>query len=189
MRTTRHFFISDDLDDLERLEEDLEEWGIVTPQIHVLTLNDTDAANHHHLHQMTAFMKRDIVHSTLIGAGMGLVAAALALLIAHAAGWTETAAGWVPFVFLAVILLGFFTWQGGLWGIQTSNVHFKRFEKALEDGKHVFFVDLDPGQAKILNEVVKKHPRLEPGGVDRGAPHWIVFSQAGLKRFFTETFP
>ena len=32
MKLTRHFFISDDLDDLEHLEEELERSGIVTPQ-------------------------------------------------------------------------------------------------------------------------------------------------------------
>lgn len=189
MKMTRYFFISDDLDDLERFEEELEQAGIVTPQIHVLTLNDTDAANHHHLHQITAFMKRDVVHSTLLGAVIGVVISLSTLIVAHFAGWTATAAGWLPFVFLAVVVLGFSTWQGGLWGIQRPNVHFKRFERALDAGKHVFFVDLEPDQGGILKNVVKDHPLVEAAGLDRGAPHWIVFWQYRLKRFFVETFP
>lgn len=189
MKMTRYFFISEDLDDLESFEEDLERAGIVTPQIHVLTLDDTGAANHHHLHEVTAFMKRDVVHSTLIGAALGLAASILVLLVAYFAGWTATAAGWVPFVFLAIVMLGFLTWQGGLWGIQAPNVHFKRFRKALEDGKHVFFVDLTPDQEDIPKELVRKHPTVEAAGRDRGAPHWVVFWQHRLKRFFVETFP
>jgi hypothetical protein len=189
MKMTRYFFISDDLDDLERFEEDLERAGIVTPQIHVLTLNDTDAANHHHLHQITAFMKRDVVHSAILGAVIGLAASVLTLIVAHAAGWTATPAGWVPFIFLALVVLGFSTWQGGLWGIQRPNVRFKRFEKALANGKHVFFVDLEPDQGKILKDIVKHHPTAEAAGLDRGAPHWIVFWQHRLRRFFVETFP
>lgn len=191
MKMARHFFISDDLDDLERIEEDLEGKGFVTPQIHLLTLDDNGAANHHHLHAVTALMQKDLVHSTLIGALVGLCLSALVLTTAHFAGWTQTPAGWIPFVFLAIITLGFFAWEGGLWGIQTPNVHFRRFEKALEAGKHVFFVDMVPGQGqrKILAAVIKNHPRVEAAGVDRGAPHWIVFWQYRLKRFFTETFP
>lgn len=189
MSMTRHFFISDDLDDLEHLEEELERAGIVTPQIHLLTNDDSAADQHNHLHKVASFMKKDIVHSTLIGAAIGACAAALVLFTAFTAGWTETAAGWMPFIFLSVVLLGFLTWEGGLWGIQKPNVHFQQFDKALEEGKHVFFVDLDPGQDEILDTVVKQHPRLQDAGMAAGAPHWLVFWQHRVTRFFVKTWP
>lgn len=189
MKMSRHFFISDDLDDLERLEEDLERVGVVTPQIHLLTLDDSGADHHHHLHQVTALMKQDLVHSTIIGAAVGLCASILVLVVAYLAGWTQTPAGWVPFVFLAVIALGFFTWEGGFLGIQAPNVHFKRFEQALQTGRHVFFVDLEPAQSKILKDCIENHPTLETAGTGPAAPHWIVRWQHRLKYFFTEVFP
>ena len=189
MKLTRHFFIGDDLDDLERFEEELERAGVVTPQIHVLTLDDSGADRHHHLHQVTGLMKKDLVHSTVLGALVGLCVSTLVLIVVHAAGWSETPAGWVPFIFLAIVVLGFFTWEGGLFGIETPNVHFKRFEKALQNGKHVFFVDLEPEQGKILEDVVKKHSMVEAAGTGRASPHWIVFWQHRIKRFFVETFP
>ncbi len=189
MKLKRHFFISDDLDDLERFEEDLEQAGIVTPQIHVLTLNDSGAENHHHLHQVTEFMKRDVVHSTLICAVAGFCVAILVLLVAWLAGWTNTAAGWLPFVFLAIVLFGFITWEGGLRGIETPNTHFQRFERALQDGKHVFFVDVAPGQEKLVRELARNHPTAEAAGTAPGAPGWLVFSQHRLRRFFADTFP
>ncbi len=80
-----------------------------------------------------SLMKKDIVHSATCAAVAGLSAAALVLAIAYFAGWTETAVGWIPFIFLAVILLGFFTWEGRLLGIQKPNHHFRHFEKALGD--------------------------------------------------------
>ena len=43
----RHYFISDDLDDLERIEEELEQRGINTPQIHVLSKDDAAVENIH----------------------------------------------------------------------------------------------------------------------------------------------
>lgn len=189
MKLTRHFYISDDLDDLEHLEEELEAAGIVTPQIHVLTNDDGSAHEHHHLNQVVSFMKKDVVHAALLGSLIGACAATVVLVVAYSAGWTDTAAGWLPFVFLAIVLLGFSTWEGGLMGIQKPNYHFAQFEKALNEGRHVFFADLEPEQGKILAESIKHHPRLKPAGTAAGAPHWIVFWQHRLTRFFVKTFP
>lgn len=189
MKLTRYFFISDSLDDLERFEKNLEQTEIVSPQMHLLTLDDSGAANHEHLQSMTSFMKKDIIRSTLFGAGIGLCAAILVLIVSYLAGWTQTAAGWMPFIFLAFVVLGFVTWQGGLWGIQKPNVHFDSFEQALNDGKHVFFVDVTPAHGRVLQEIAAKHSAVEAAGSARGAPTWIVFSHHGLKRFFTQTFP
>jgi hypothetical protein len=189
MALKRYFFTSDDLDDLERFEEELEEAGLVTPQIHVLTLDDSGADNHHHLHAVTSLMKKDIIHSGLIGAGIGACAAALALIVAYLAGWTDTPAGWIPFIFLAVILFGFFTWEGGLWGIQTPNVHFKQFQSLLEDGKHVFFVDVEPEQGRIVNKLLKDHPTMRKAGKARGAPKWIVMGQNRFRKIVVESLP
>ncbi len=189
MKLTRYFFISDDLDDLERFEEELESAGLVTPQIHVLTLEESDADHHHHLHKVTAFMKQDVIHSTIIGAGVGVVMAIVVLVVAYLAGWTDTPAGWLPFTFLALITLGFFTWEGGLWGIDTPNVHFRNFENALQQGRHVFFVDVEPHQEEIVRNLVDNHPTVEAAGTGRASPHWVVRWQHGIKRFFTQTFP
>src|SRR5499427_1894711 len=109
MKMLRHYFISDDLDDLEVIEEQLEAAGISTPQIHVLTAHDAELDHHAHLHRVQSLMKKDIVHSTVVGAIIGVVLATLVLVVSHLAGWTQTAAGWVPFIFLAIIVLGFST--------------------------------------------------------------------------------
>lgn len=189
MRLKRHFFASDDLDDLESFEIELENADIVTPQIHLLTLDDTGAANHSNLHEVTPFMKTDIVHSALLGALVGLTMAVFVIALAYLAGWHETPAGWLPFIFLAIILLGFFTWQGGLWGIEQPNTRFTEFERMLRDGQHLFFVDLEPGRGRIVRRIARKHPGIRAVGVDVGAPHWVVAWQHRLKHFFTETFP
>lgn len=189
MKLKRHFFSSDDLKDLARFKQELEEYGIPQPQIHVLTLDDTEAANHHQLHEVTSLMKTDIVNSTLLGAVAGIIAAGLIILVSYLFGWTESGAGWLPFIFLAIIALGFFTWEGGLRGIESPNTHFRNFEQVLKSGRHLFFVDLEPGAGKAIRRKVKRHPRIRAEGVGTGAPHWLVTWQHRLKRFFTETFP
>jgi len=189
MRMKRHYFIGSDLDDLELLEEQLESGGIPTPQIHVLSLDDTDVENHHHLHDVQSLMKRDLIHSGLYGALIGACIATAVLITTYLMDWHTSPAGWIPFIFLAIICLGFFTWEGGLWGIQNKNVRFKRFQQVLEEGKHVFFVDLEPSQEPILSGVIGTHPKVEEAGAGAASPHWVVAWQGRMKRLFVETLP
>ena len=180
MKLLRHYFISDSLDDLEIFEEQLEAAGVATPQIHVLSTNDADVAKHSHLHAVQSLLRSDVIHSTTRGALVGILVSALALSVAHFAGWTQTAAGWMPFIFLAVIILGFCTWEGGFMGIQKPNHNFARFEQVLKDGKHVFFVDLEPNQEAPLEQILKAHPQIELAGTGTSVQHWIVTLQQRL---------
>ena len=184
MNMRRHYFISSSLDDLEVFEEQLEAAGVSTPQIHVLSRNDAEVERRRHLHEVQSFMKKDVVRSTKRGAVVGLCAFVLVLAVAYTAGWTETAVGWMPFVFLAVVLLGFCAWEGGLLGIQKPNRDFVRFEQALSEGKHILFVDLEHRQEAALGAVLKSHPRVELAGTGTSAPYWLIALQqkAGMIR-------
>ena len=175
MSMLRHYYISEDLDDLEVFEEQLESAGIATPQIHVLSRDDNALAHHAHLHEVQSFMKKDIVHWALIGVVVGACIAALVLSVAYLAGWTQTVVGWIPFIFLAIVVLGFSTWEGGLYGVQKPNHHFARFEDALREGKHVFFVDLDPKEEAVLSKTLQSHPRVVPAGTEATSSfQWLV---------------
>ena len=181
MKMLRHYLIGDSLDDLELFEEQLEAAGVSTPQIHCLSPNDTDLDRHSHLHRVQSFMKSDVVHSTIRGIVVGLILVVVMLAVVYYAGWHRTAAGWIPFIFLAVLLLGFCTWEGGLWGIQKPNHHFARYAQALKDGKHLFFIDLEPQQEAVLEQLLKSHPGVELGGVERApVPHWLLTLQKKL---------
>jgi hypothetical protein len=103
--------------------------------------------------------------------------------------WHMSPVGWIPFVFLAVIVLGFLTWEGGFIGIQTFNANFRQFQSELEAGKHLFFVDLPDHQESILREIVQNHPTAHMAGTGRSTPHWIVGLQMRMKRLFVETLP
>ena len=52
----RHYYLSDDLNDLEKVETELEASGIDTEQIHVLSERDADVERHH-LHDVSSLMK------------------------------------------------------------------------------------------------------------------------------------
>lgn len=188
MSMTRYFFISTDLDDLAHFERDLKQAGFVTPQLHVLT-DYEDKAHRRNVHQVTPFMKSDIVHSTLVGAAWGVCLAALVLLITFLAGWNATWIGSAPFILLAIVLLGFCAWLGGFRGIQTSNSRTRQFQQVVRDGKHVFFVDQPKDRGQALEKISTRYPSVEIAGRGHGAPRWIVYSQHRIKRFFSETFP
>lgn len=177
----RNYYISDDLDDLEVVEHDLEAAGVTTPQIHVLSQDDA-GLEQHHLHQVEAVLKKDVVHGTERGAIIGVIGAAVVIAIAYFSGLTETYT-WVPAIFLAVIVLGFCTWEGGLIGIQEPHVDFKRFQDVLDNGKHVLFVDVDPDQEVILDRVVSEHPKLTDAGEGAATPRMVVRLQDRWTRF------
>lgn len=178
----RHYYISDDLDDLEVIEQQLENNGLSTPQIHVLSEKDAEVERHH-LHAIEAVLKKDVVRSTELGALVGVIASSVILLLAYLMEWHLSAAGWLPFAFLAIVILGFCTWEGGLIGIQIPNQEFKRFQKLLSHGKHVLFVDVEAEKEGILKDVVSRHTRLKYAGTGGATPTWVVKSHDRYNKF------
>ena len=177
----RYFFISGDLDDMDVVEKELENAGVTTAQIHVLSKDD-DGVARRDLHEVHAFMRTDVVRSTLRGALLGVVAAVAVLLFAHYSSATENV-GWLPFVFLSIVLLGFCTWEGGFLGFQMPNFQFKQFEEALSQGWHVFFVDVNERQLPVLQGVTDRHRGLKPAGIGSSTPHWLIGWQNQFQKF------
>jgi hypothetical protein len=177
VKLLRHYFISNDLDDLELFEEQLEKENIATAQIHVLSNDIEGVRQHSHLHEVQSFMKIDIIHSGLIGAAIGTCIFSTILMLTHYLDWHESGAGWMPFIFLALILFWFCIWEGGLIGIHRPNHLFVQFKQALKDGLHVFYVDLYPAQEAILERIVKLHPQVSLAGTGKAESHWLVLLQ------------
>lgn len=184
----RHYFISDDLDDLDRIEQELERRGINKPQIHVLSKDDTAVETHPHLHNIEAVFKQDVVHGTLTGAMYGVLAASAVIIVAYMTKLPE-AYTWMPFYFLAIVMFGFSTWSGGFYGIQTPHKDFRRFQKDLNKGRHVFIVDTDPSQEEILKKMADDHPHLTEAGIGKATPRWVVMGQQNFKDITSTTFP
>lgn len=178
----RHHYLSDSLDELERVERELEALGIGTEQIHVISEQDAELAQHR-LNAVPSLMKKDLVPFGLRGALVGVLMAILALLIAYLAGWTDSRAGWAPFMLLALILLGFGAWEGGFLGFRRPNRHFRHFLKKLRQGKHLLFIDLQPPQEKLLDQVIRQHPQLRAAGTGQAIPGWLLGWQQKWQKF------
>ena len=108
-------------------------------------------------------MKKDVVHSGLVGSLIGLALAALVVCVAWASGWTETRAGWIPSCSSPPPCWVSASGKAACSACRPSAV-FKRFEQRLHEGKHVFFVDVKPTQEAVLQQVVSHHPMLRMAG-------------------------
>jgi hypothetical protein len=182
----RYYFLADNLDKLETIERDLEQNGLSTPQIHVLSRDDCGVMQRA-LNDVEAVLRKDVVHSMSRGALAGAAAAALVLATGHYSGAT-LAVGWMPFIFLAVVVLGFITWEAGLFGIQEPHRDFRRFEQALGSGRHLMMVDANDNDEAILNRITAHYPELEFSGTGEGAPGWYISLQ-NRWRHFIEVMP
>lgn len=178
----RQYYITSDLADLQLVEEELKSEGLSHSQLHVLSENDAEVEKYH-LHAIEPVLKQDVVRSTNIGAIVGLISATAVLALAYLMQWHTSAVGWLPFGFLAVVCLGFCTWFGGFIGIQVPNYQFKQFQKLLDSGKHIFFVDITDNQRDSLDKVVDSHPRLSHAGTGDATPEWVVHGQEQFTRF------
>lgn len=181
----RFFYISDDLDDLANVEQELEKAGIAKSQVHIFSADEA-GLEHREMHSLQDFMKRDVVHAALRGAMLGVVGASLVLAFAYFSDVTANV-GWIPFLFLAVIVLGFCTWEGGLFGIQEPNHELRRFEAAIRDGRHLLLVDLPPKQVGLLRSVQQRHSKLMPVGEGEARPGWISSTQEKFRAYFHKT--
>ena len=177
----RHFYISDDLDDLVILEQELDNAGVEKPQFHVLSNNDA-GLDTHHLHAVEAVLKSDVVYKTELGFCVGIVAATVILAFANYSGVAEIYT-WVPFIFLSIVLLGFCTWEGGFIGTQETHHDFARFKETLDAGKHIFFVDVTAAQEDALQAIVSRHPTMIAAGEGTSTPKVAIDAQRVFNRF------
>lgn len=177
----RHFFASDELRDLELLEMELENVGMVRPQIHVLTDREAQLDGYR-LHEVSSLMRTDVIRKGLMGAVVGAVGCFLVMAIASMSGLVASF-GWTPFVLLAIVVLGFCTWEAGFLGFQLPNHRFRTFDHILKEGRHIFFVDIRGNQRPLLEQMVARHPGLVRLGKGAAAPWWLITVQEKFQRF------
>lgn len=178
----RYYFVSDDLDGLTKVGKELKQGDVSPLQMHLLPSDDVDVGRRG-LDSVDSLFRKDILPSLLVGFGIGCGVVALLLVSAFILG-VRSMEAWFLVGFLSVIVLGFCTWEGGLFGIQVPNREFRRFTRHLQDGQHVFFVDVeDDDQQKVLDRTVARHGHLQPAGVGDGKSEWKYSLRRGWRRF------
>lgn len=167
----RYFYVGETLNDLVLLEQRLVKEGLSRLQMHLVSDSEAEAEELG-LHQVASVLKKDIIYSMLMGFCVGVVISIVLLAIGTSLE-IVTAEYSLASTFFALFIIGFCTWEGGLFGIQVPNRQYRRFSKALKQGHHVFFVDVAENQDQIVASVAKDYPQLEKAGSGKGEWQWI----------------
>jgi hypothetical protein len=169
----RHYYVTNDWEDLEIASTELSRQGIHASHQRVLT-EDIAGAKAHHLQPVNELKRRDVFHTAALGASCGVLLVAVLLTLASSYGWAAQM-GWAPFILLSIALFVFSTWEGGLIGIQMPSPMLLRFLGVIKKGRHVLLVDVSPRQEKTLAEVVALHPSMH--AARDGAPNPEALAQ------------
>ena len=155
----RHYYFTEDLDELQAVENDLEESGVAASQIHVLSDKEV-GAQAFNMDEVESLIKRDMGHNPIKSVFVGLVYASLVLVLAWLSGLPATLT-WVPFALLAIVVFGFCTWDGGLLIKRNSDQDLQLVQNVLHQGRHVLLVDVDDRQEMMLHNIMAFHPEME----------------------------
>ena len=169
----RFFYISTDLDELEKVEADLESHGILHGNMHVVSNSDAQV-NSKNLNGVSSLLRKDVIFAPLKGAIIGAIIAVAILLTSYLMDVSSTY--WVLSIFAAIVAFGFCTWEGGMYGLHKDNKEFERFQKYIESGNHLFFVDVDDRSRPVLERTVAGYSRVQLMDVKSSA--WVpAFSE------------
>lgn len=177
----RYYFVGEDLDELAKIEQELQDQRVSPLQMHFLP-NDDAEAERRGLDSVDSLLRKDVVRSLITGFLIGIGLSVLVVLVAYLAG-IRAGEHWVGVAFFCVVITGFCTWEGGLFGIQVPNREFRRFAKHLQNGQHIFFVDIDEEQRTSLERVAQRHAAVKPLGTGEGEQSWLFALRSGWHRF------
>lgn len=177
----RYYFVTDNLDDLAAVEDDLKAYGISPLQMHLLSLADAEV-DKLGLANTLSIQRTNVMTAMGRGflTGLALVAA---LVVGFWLFGVQASTSWMMVSVLCVIVLGFCTWEGGLKGFQEPSQQQQRFRQYLESGKHLFYVDVNNKQKDAVGSVVKTHRHLQPMGSEKGEADWAFNVRSGWNRF------
>ena len=178
----RYYYVTKDMEDLVRVEKELEQQGVLPEQMHVLPHSDA-VADQFGVESIDSFSRKDILGSLGMGFSIGCAVVLLLLIAAYFVG-VSNYESWLMLTIISMLIIGFCTWEGGLMGIQTPNHQFRRFARDLKRGFSVFFVDVAKGQEALLNSVTQQHMQLQPVGHGTGESAWTLKLRHNWHRYY-----
>lgn len=153
------YYLSNDLDELETVHDELVTAGFTDRRIHVLSDEDIEVENHHML-PVNSFLKTNVVPAMLKGAGIGLLLAIGVMAIPYIFSF-ESSVATIPFTLGGIFILAFSTWEAGFLGLHKVNEHFEKVFKRIHEGKHLMIVDYNIEEEARIRMTSRHHPKLE----------------------------
>lgn len=167
----RLYYLTDSLNSVSQISDDLHGNGITDWHIHVLSKNEAGLF-HRHVHSAHMFQQNDVIHSGAMGAILGGCIGLLAVACIYL--WMPLGA---PVPSLApLIIAGVFTlfgaWSGGLAGAMRENYKIRRFHNDIERGRYLIMIDVHkPREQAVRTQLRQYHPEATLAGEDTS---WIL---------------
>ncbi|MGY0218876.1 hypothetical protein ACWJJH_16030 [Endozoicomonadaceae bacterium StTr2] len=162
----RLYFLTNQIDDVDRISADLHRQGITDWNFHVVS-KDAAKLKRRKIHGANLFHELDIIHCGEQGAAIGgIIGAAIAATLYHSQFFGPEPS-WMALGFI-VVLFGFFgAWSGGLVGIARENYKISRFHDALEAGQYLIMVDTSRAEeASVRRHLAYYYPQVDLAGSD-----------------------
>ena len=162
----RLYYLTDSLESVSQITDDLHQNGITDWHLHVLSRNEA-GLYHRQVHSANVFQENDIIHLGEMGAMIG---GTLGLSFATLGAWLQPFGFDPPFPYI-LLMTGLFTlfgtWCGGLAGCTRENYKITRFHDDLVNGRHLIMVDVYRQQEKTIRHHLQQyHPNAWSAGED-----------------------
>ncbi len=142
------FFIAPSLSSIEVTRKALKALGVRHHNLHVLTNRQGDA-DRRALNPVSSLNRNDMIRWISGGFLVGCVVSMVLLLGISLLGGLQSLSGisndleWLVMCFISAMVTGFCSWEAGLLGLHKHNHKYAKFQEAIDQDKHVFFVDVD----------------------------------------------
>jgi hypothetical protein len=173
------YYLAPTLDSTQRISDDLHAVGVKDFFLHVISKNESGLKTQH-IHSANYLETLDLVRNGFIGAGLGLIAGIIGVLLFM---YFEPFGPDVPaivYVIIAGVATLFGAWEGGLNGIATENKKLAKFHHDIEAGRYLILIYARKAQGATVRSMMRaRHPEAEFVAVDR---HFINPFSALRKR-------
>jgi len=147
----RQYFLFSSIQETKKAVDELLLARVCIDNIHILAKEGSDLGD---LPEAGILQKNDIMHSVIIGLGVGGLIGIFGGLIAHNTLDLELG-GALLIISLATALIG--AWASAMIGISIPNQHLKRFANAIENGQILLMVDVKKERVEEIEALILSH--------------------------------
>ncbi|KZY62438.1 MULTISPECIES: hypothetical protein [unclassified Oleiphilus] len=152
------YFVADDLDEVELIQNELMEAGVEKDSISVWS-GDAYGVDTHHLKAENELLKTDAIPSMRSGLICGLILSGVALFGFLGLGLMSSEYMSAGLIFCGLVI-GFCTWEAGLLGLRRVHRDFTQLGRYVAQKKHIIHLHLGDKAEKAANKVLLKHPAI-----------------------------
>lgn len=158
------YYLSDSLDELEVVHDELMDCGLRDRDIHILSEADVEVERHH-IRPVSRLERTGMLAYMLRGAMIGALLAVLMIAVADGFGLNNALVLGAPVMMGAIAIFGFCVWEAGLLGLHRRNHKFDTVQAALSFGEHLLILDYSARHQRFVERVLRNHPRICPVSV------------------------